>query len=357
MDRRTFLAATAGGLAMPSLTLAQETTKVGLMLVGPRTDGGWSQHHYESLEGVVAGFDGAVELLVQESVPEGADAERVLTQMCLGGADLIFAASFGYMDPTINVAAKFPDVKFEHATGYKTADNVAVYNPRFYEGLAVMGHIAGRMTETNRLGIVAPYPIPLVIRGINAIYATARRANPEVEISIVWINTWFDPAKESDATQALLDGGADFVLSLTDSTSPLATIERHGSGYGFGFTSDMSAYAPDPRLSSVITNWTPYYAERVQAVVDGTWESSIRWDGIGKGMIQVGDFSPVIPEDVRAEAAEMVRRIADGSLHPFTGPLNRKDGSVWLAEGETPDDASLSIMDFFVEGIADDIPS
>lgn len=356
MDRRTFLAASAS-LALPGAVRAADPVKVGLLLVGPRNDGGWSQHHYESAQEMVAHFDGGVELVYQESVPEGPDAERALTHMALGGADLIFAASFGYMDPTIKVASQFPNVRFEHATGYKTSENVTVYNPRFYEGLAVMGYIAGKMTETNRIGIVAPFPIPLVVRGINSIFVNARKVNPHIDIEVVWINTWYDPAKEGDATQALLNQQSDFVFSLTDSTATLATIQQNGSGYGFGFTSDMASYAPDPRLSSVITNWTPYYIERVQSLIDGTWQSGIRWDGLAKGMIKVGDFSETIPEDVRKGAAEMVSDIASGKYHPFTGPLNKQDGSAWLADGETPDDASLSAMTFFLEGITSKIPS
>lgn len=275
MDRRTFLAASAS-LAVPCAVRADDPVKVGLLLVGPRSDGGWSQHHYESAKEMVAHFGGSVELVYQESVPEGPDAERAMTQMALGGADMIFAASFGYMDPTLRVASKFPKVRFEHATGYKTAENVAVYSPRFYEGLAVMGYIAGSMSETNKIGVVAPFPIPLVVRGINSIFVNAHRVNPEIDIDVIWVNTWYDPAKEGDATQALLDQQADFVFSLTDSTATLATIQRHGTGgFGFGFTSDMATFAPDPRLSSVITNWTPYYIERVQSLIDGTWQSGI----------------------------------------------------------------------------------
>ncbi|WP_308917325.1 BMP family ABC transporter substrate-binding protein [Jannaschia sp. LMIT008] len=356
MDRRTFLAASAGLMTPRIASATTETATVGLLLVGPKTDGGWSQHHHESMQEAIDRFDGRVDMMVQESVPEGADAERALTQMALRGADLIFAASFGYMDPTIAVASRFPDVRFEHATGFKTAPNVAVYNPRFYEGLAVMGHIAGRMTETKKIGIVAPYPIPLVFRGINSIFAHARQQAPDVEMNIVWINTWFDPAREADATRALLEQGADFVLSLTDSTAPLAAIEAHGTGWGFGFTSDMVEYAPYPRLSSVITNWTPYYAERIGALLDGTWTSGNRWDGLAHGMVLVGDFSDAMPPEVRESAGALAADIASGAVHPFTGPLRRQDGSVWLADGAVADDGSLAGMDFLLDGIASPMP-
>ncbi len=358
MLRRTLLAA---GAALIAATAAfadgHEPVKVGFVLVGPKNDGGWSQHHYESAEKMVAALGDKVELVVQESVPEGADAERVMTQMALSGADIIFTTSFGYMDPTINVASKFPDVKFEHATGYKTADNVSNYSARFYEGRAIMGHLAGKMTKTNKIGYIASFPIPEVIRGINSSYLHAKKANPDVEINVVWIFTWFDPAKEADATQALLDQGVDVVFAHTDSTAPLAKLQEAGGVYGFGQAADMAEYGPEPRISSIIDDWAPYYIERVQAVIDGTWESTSTWDGIKDGMVGIGSFSDVIPEEVRAEAEALKQSIIDGSYHPFTGPLNKQDGSAWLAEGEVADDGALAGMDFYLEGVAGEIPN
>lgn len=357
MLRRTLLAAAAALAAAPALA-QDEPTKVGFVLVGPKNDGGWSQHHYESAQKMKEHFGDSVELIVQESVPEGADAERVLTQMALSGADIIFTTSFGYMDPTINVAQKFPDVKFEHATGYKTAENAANYSARFYEGRAIMGHIAGRMTETNEIGYIASFPIPEVIRGINSSFIHARKANPDVEMNVIWIFTWFDPAKEADATRALLDQGVDVILAHTDSTAPLATMEESGKQvYGFGQAADMAEYAPEPRLSSIIDDWSPYYIDRVQAVKDGAWESAATWHGIEEGMVGIGAFSEVIPEDVRAEAEALKQSIVDGSYHPFTGPLNKQDGTPWLAEGETATDEALLGMDFYVEGLTGEIPN
>ncbi len=358
MFRRTLLAA---GAALIAATAAfadgHEPVKVGFVLVGPKNDGGWSQHHYESAEKMAAALGDKVELVVQESVPEGADAERVMTQMALAGTDIIFTTSFGYMDPTINVAAKFPDVKFEHATGYKTAPNVSNYSARFYEGRAIMGHLAGKMTKTNKIGYIASFPIPEVIRGINSSYLHAKKANPDVEINVVWIFTWFDPSKEADATQALLDQGADVVFAHTDSTAPLAKLKEAGGVYGFGQAADMAEYGPEPRISSIIDDWAPYYIERVQAVIDGTWESTSTWDGIKDGMVGIGSFSDVIPEEVRAEAEAMKQSIIDGSYHPFTGPLNKQDGTPWLAEGEVADDGALAGMDFYLEGVTGDIPN
>jgi basic membrane protein A and related proteins len=358
IKRRTLLATSAAlGLALAGgAALAQDTPKVGFVYVGPVNDGGWSQHHHEAAMKMKEHFGDAVEVIEQESVPEGADAERVLTQMALSGADLIFTTSFGYMDPTINVAAKFPDVKFEHATGYKTADNVSAYSARFYEGRAITGYLAGAMTKTNKIGYIGSFPIPEVIRGINSSYLHAAKANPDVEIAVVWLNTWFDPAKEADATQALLDQGADVVLAHTDSTAPLAVLEKAGA-YGFGQAADMAEYKPEPRLSSIIDEWAPYYIDRVQAVIDGTWSSHNTWQGIGDGMVGIGEFTGPIPEDVLATVTKMKEDIASGAYHPFTGPINKQDGSAWLAEGEVADDGTLAGMDFYVEGVTGDIPN
>lgn len=357
MNRRSLFAGAALTLAMAGGALAQdEVPKIGFIYVGPVNDGGWSQHHHESAMKMKEHFGDAIEIVEQESVPEGADAERVMTQMALGGADMIFTTSFGYMDPTINVAKKFPDVMFEHATGYKTADNVAAYSARFYEGRAVTGHIAGAMTETDKIGYIGSFPIPEVIRGINSSFIHARKANPDVEMSVVWINTWFDPAKEADATQALLDQGADVVLAHTDSTAPLAVLEEAGA-YGFGQAADMAEYKPEPRLSSIIDDWAPYYIQRVQELMDGTWESHNAWWGIGEGMVGIGEITGPVPEDVKAEALQMKADIANGDYHPFTGPLNKQDGSAWLAEGETADDGALAGMDFYVEGLTGQIPN
>jgi basic membrane protein A len=360
MDRRTLLttAAMAAGLAATgTAALAQSKTKVGFILVGPKNDGGWSQHHYDSAMVMAEHFGDAVEVVVQESVPEGADSERVMTQMALSGVQLIFTTSFGYMDPTVNVAAKFPNVYFEHATGYKTAPNLSTYSARFYEGRAIQGHIAGKMTKTNKIGYIASFPIPEVIRGINSAYIHAKKVNPDVEFSVIWAFTWFDPAKEADAARALIEQGCDVVLQHTDSTAPQAAAQAAGNVITFGQASDMSDYAPFPRVSSIIDNWAPYYIERVQAVMDGTWTSVMTWDGIGPGMVEIGEISSAVPDDVKAEALAMKDAIANGSYHPFTGPLNKQDGSPWLAEGEIADDGVLAGLDFFVEGLTAEIPS
>ena len=346
-------AALALGLAGAA---AAEPTKVGFVFVGPIGDGGWTYEHNQGRLAVEEKFGDAVETIYQENVPEGADAERTLTQMALSGADLIFTTSFGYMDPTINVAAKFPNVKFEHATGYKRAANVSTYSARFYEGRAVQGTIAGRMTKSNVIGYIASFPIPEVIRGINSAYIHARKVNPDVQFKVVWAYTWFDPAKEADAAQALIEQGADVILQHTDSKAPQAAAEKAGNVITFGQASDMAEYAPLPRVSSIIDNWGPYYVQRVQAVMDGTWESVDTWDGIGPGMVKIGEISSAVPEDVKAEALALKEAIANGEYHPFTGPLNKQDGTPWLAEGETADDGTLAGMNFYVEGLTGEIP-
>ncbi|RBI77154.1 BMP family ABC transporter substrate-binding protein [Roseovarius sp. TE539] len=344
----------AAGLAVPAA--AQDPTKVGFIYVGPIGDGGWTYEHDKGRLAVEEHFGDKVETVFQESVPEGADAERAITQMALRGADLIFTTSFGFMEPTITVAKKFPDVKFEHATGFKTADNVSTYSARFYEGRAIQGHIAASMTESNVIGYIASYPIPEVIRGINAAYIHARKANPDVEFKIIWAYTWFDPAKEADAATALIEQGADVILQHTDSTAPQAAAEKAGDVITFGQASDMAEYKPYPRVSSIIDNWAPYYIERTQDVMDGTWESQQVWHGINEGMVEIGEITDAVPEDVKTQALALKAEIASGDYHPFTGPLNKQDGSAWLAEGETADDGTLLGMDFYVEGISGKIP-
>ncbi|MEE3069738.1 MAG: BMP family ABC transporter substrate-binding protein [Pseudomonadota bacterium] len=350
------LATAALALGVASAAMAEDKTKVGFVYVGPVGDGGWTYEHNQGRLAVEKEFGDKVETVFVESVPEGADSERVMTQMALEGADLIFTTSFGYMDPTINVAAKFPNVKFEHATGYKRADNVSTYSARFYECRAVQGLIAGNITKSNIIGYIGSFPIPEVIRGINSAYIQAKKVNPDVEFKIVWAYTWFDPAKEADAAKALIEQGADVILQHTDSTAPQAAAAEAGNVYTFGQASDMAEYAPMPRVSSIIDNWAPYYIERTKAVMDGTWTSTDTWAGIGAGMVGIGEISDAVPADVKEAALALKAAIASGEVHPFTGPLNKQDGSAWLAEGEVADDGTLAGLNFYVEGITGEIP-
>jgi len=361
MKRRTLLAtgaaaATAATFGLPAR--AQDPLKVGFVYVGPIGDGGWTYQHDQGRLAVEAEYGDAVETIFQESVPEGADAERVLTQMALSGADLIFTTSFGYMDATNNVAGKFPDVKFEHATGYRRDHpNVATYDARFYEGRAVIGTMAGRMTKTNKIGYIASFPIPEVIQGINSSFLHAKKVNPDVEMVVIWVYTWFDPAKEADAANAMIEQGVDVVMQHTDSTAPLAAAAEAEGVIGFGQASDMAAFAPSPRVASIIDDWAPYYVKRVGQVIDGTWDSGHSWGGMPEGEVVIGEITDVVPEDVKAEAEAMIAAITSGAYHPFTGPIKKQDGSAFLAEGEVATDEQLVTMDFYVEGMTGEIPS
>lgn len=357
MKLTSLLTSAAVALGLATGAMAADKTKVGFVYVGPVGDGGWTYEHNKGRLAVEEHFGDKVETVFVESVPEGPDSERVMTQMALQGADLIFTTSFGYMDPTINVAKKFPNVKFEHATGYKQAENVSVYSARFYEGRAVQGTIAGHMTKSNIVGYIGSYPIPEVIRGINSAYIHAKKVNPDVTFKIVWAFTWFDPAKEADAAKVLIEQGADVILQHTDSTAPLSAAEKAGGVIGFGQASDMAQYKPSPRVSSIIDNWAPYYIDRVQAVMDGTWESQQVWHGIDEGMVEIGEITDAVPEDVANEARALMDSIASGTYHPFTGPLTKQDGSAWLAEGEVADDGTLAGMNFYVEGLTGAIPN
>lgn len=359
MKRRSFLAGTAlasaaAGLGLPAF--AQAPLKVGFIYVGVPGDGGWTYQHDQARKEMEAHFGGRVVTSAIENVPEGADAERAITQLALAGNQLIFTTSFGFMEPTLKVAAKFPKVMFEHATGYKRAANVSTYDARFYEGRAVMGTLAGRMTKSNKIGYIGSFPIPEVIQGINASFIHARKVNPEVQMRVVWAYTWFDPAKEADAAAALIAEGVDVILQHTDSTAPQAKAQAAGNVYTFGQASDMAAYAPKPRISSIIDNWGPYYIERVQAMLDGKWESKASWEGIREGLVKIGEITEAVPPEVKAEALALADAIAKGSYHPFTGPLNKQDGSVWLKEGEVADDATLAGLNFYVQGIEGAIP-
>jgi simple sugar transport system substrate-binding protein len=359
MLRRTLLttAALGLGLAFGGAALAQDKTKACFVYVGPIGDGGWTFQHHQGALAVQEALGDKVEIQWQENVPEGADAERVLTQMALGGCKIIFTTSFGYMDATNAVAGKFPDVKFEHATGYKRDfPNVSTYNARFYEGRAVVGTIAGRMTKTNKIGYIASFPIPEVVMGINSYYLHAKKVNPNVELTVVWAYTWFDPAKEADAAKAMIEQGVDVITAHTDSTAPLAELAKTPGLIGFGQASDMAEYKPSPRVTAIIDNWGPYYVKRVGALLDGSYAQVDAWEGIAGGEVLIGDITEAVPPEVKAEAEKVRDDIAAGTYHPFTGPLNKQDGSAWLAEGQTAPDGELLGMNFYIEGITGEIP-
>lgn len=365
MQLGKILATATLAVGMAGGAVAQmDKAKVGFVYVGPIGDFGWTHEHNIGREAVVAEFGDAVETTFVESVPEGPDAERVIRQMAQSGHNLIFTTSFGYMNPTNKVAKQFPDVKFEHATGFKReTPNVSTYSARFYEGRSIIGHIAGHMTTSNQVGYIASFPIPEVVRGINSAYLAAKAVNPDVEFKIIWVNTWFDPGKEADAASALIEQGVDVIMQHTDSPAAMTiaqgTWEDSVEGnevYAFGQASDMAQFGPDARLSSIIDDWAPYYVARTKAVLDGTWAQADTWDGIKEGMVAIGTFSDKIPADVQASANAIKDGIMAGTTHSFTGPINKQDGSAWLADGETADDGTLLGMNFYVEGITGELP-
>ncbi len=334
---------------------ADDPFKVGFVYVGPVDDHGWTYRHDVGRLAIEEEFGDKVETTFVESVAEGADAERVLRKLASDGHDLIFTTSFGYMNATIKVANSFPDVKFEHATGFKRADNVSTYSGRFYEGRAVIGTMAGMMTKTNVIGYIASFPIPEVVRGINATAIAMRKINPDAEIKVVWVNTWYDPGTEADAAKALIDQGADIIMQHTDSPAPLQVAEERGV-VGFGQASDMKAYAPQGQLQAIIDDWGPYYIERTKAAMDGSWESKDTWSGILDGMVQFADYGPSVPDDVK-DAANLVREaIVIGELHPFQGPIFDQSGKEIVAEGEIIEDGDLLGMNYYVQGVNGSLP-
>ncbi|CAN5305328.1 BMP family ABC transporter substrate-binding protein [soil metagenome] len=335
----------AGG----SAALAQAKLKVGCVNVGPKTDGGWTQGHWTGVQQLQKELGDKIEVTFLENVPEGPDAERAIEGLAQAGNKLIFTTSFCYMDPTINVAAKFPDVKFEHATGFKTAANVTSYNARFYQGRYIIGQIAAKMSKKGIAGYIVTFPIPEVVMGINSFMLGAQSINPNFKLKIVWINTWMDPAKEGEAAKALFDQGVDIITQHSDSTEPLKVAEQRGL-FGFGQSHDMYSAAPKAVFTSIIDNWGPYYVTRVKAMLDGTWKSQASWDGLKEGTVQMGAYTN-LPADIVAMAKDTQAKITSGELHPFKGPLFKQDGTQVIPAGKNLDDGAMLGMDWYVKGI------
>ncbi len=353
--KRTIAAVAAIGALATGMGVAQaQDAKVGFIYVGPIGDHGWSYRHDIGRQAIEAEFGDRVSTSYVESVPEGADAERVIRQLAQTGHNLIFTTSFGFMNPTEKVAKQFGDVKFEHATGYKRLDNLSTYAARFYEGRYVAGVIAGKMTKSNIVGYVGSFPIPEVVRGINSFMMGAWSVNPDVKVKIVWANTWYDPGKEGDAAKALIDQGADIMVQHTDSPAPLQVAENRGI-VGFGQASDMIKFAPKAQLTAIVDNWDKYYVERTRAVLDGTWESTDTWGGIDSGMVEMAPYTNM-PDDVKALAEETSAKISSGEFHPFTGPIYDQAGELRVAEGEVAPDEMLLGMDWYVKGIDAELP-
>jgi simple sugar transport system substrate-binding protein len=345
-------AAAIVGVVAPAA--AQDKTKVCFVHVGSKTDGGWTQAHDIGRQQLQEHFGEKIETPYLENVPEGPDAERAIERMARSGCALVFTTSFGFMDATLKVAEKFPDVKFEHATGYKTAANVATYNSRFYEGRFINGQIAGKMSKTGVAGYIASFPIPEVVAGINAFLHGARTVNPEFKLKVIWVNTWFDPGKEADAAKALFDQGVDVLTQHTDTTAPMQVAEERGLK-AFGQASDMIAAGPTAQLSAIVDTWAPYYIKRTQAVLDGTWASAQTFDGLKDGILSMAPYTNM-PDDVKAMAMDSEAKIKSGELKPFSGPINKQDGSAWLKEGESADDGTILGMNFYIEGVDDKLP-
>ena len=347
------LALAVGAMGLALGTAAAEPVKIGFIYVGPKNDGGWSQRHDKGRQDVEKAFGDKVATTFVENVPEGPDAERVIEQLARSGHKLIFTTSFGFMNPTLKVAQKFPDVKFEHATGYKRADNVATYNARFYEGRYVIGQIAAKMSKKGMAGYIASFPIPEVVMGINAFLLGAQSINPEFKVKVVWANTWHDPGKEADAAKSLIDQGVDILTQHTDSPAPLQIAQERGI-YAFGQAENMLEFAPKATLTSIVDNWGPYYVKRVGELLDGKWTSTDTWDGIKQGTVHIADFTNM-PADVKAMAEATVEKIK-GGFNPFTGPLSKQDGTEFLKAGEVIDDGTLAGMNFYVKGVDDKLP-
>ena len=335
---------------------AQDAAKIAFVYISPAADPiGWTHEHERGRLAVQEYFGSQVETAFFENIPEGPDGMDTMRQIANDGYDMVFTTSFGYMQPSIQLAFEFPDITIEQATGYVRTDNMSSYNIRFYEGRVSQGIIAGHMTETNKVGYIASFPIPEVIRGINTAYLAARSVNPDVEFEIVWINSWYNPPAEEAAARQLIADGVDILMQHTDTHEPMSVAEELGV-FAFGQASDMIAYGPDAQLSATANNWGPYYIMRVQAYLDGTWESQDTWGGLDTDMVEIAPFSDRIPLRIQEQAADAIARIRSGRLHPFTGPIRKQDGTGWLAAGETASDSDLLTMGFFVEGITGLIP-
>ena len=334
---------------------AGDKIKVGFVYVGPIGDHGWTYRHDIGRLDVEKAFGDKVETVYLENVKYGPDAERAIRGLATEGADIIFATSFGYMEPMLKVAKEFPNVKFEHATGYKQSVNMASYGLRLYQARHVQGVIAGMMTKTNKICYVGAFPIPEVIREINTYYLGAKSVNADVDIDIVWVNTWYDPGKEAQAADVMIAEGCDMVAQHTDSPAPLQTAQKAGV-LGFGQASDQIRFAPKAQLTATIDNWGPYYVQRVKDVIDGTWKTGDYFGGmIDDDVVGMAPFTNM-PADVAAFAGKIKDGIKNGKYFAFTGPIKDNTGKLQLKDGEVADDGHLNSMMYYVEGIDAKVP-
>jgi len=333
-----------------------EQLKVGFIYVGPVGDAGWTFAHDNGRKHIESKFGDKIKTTFVEKVPEGADAERVIRDLVSQGNKLIFATSFGFGDAMEKVAKDHPDVKFEHATGYKTSANLRVYEAKFYEDAYLAGVVAASMTKTNTIGFVGSFPIPEVLRNINAFTLGAQSVNPKIKTKVVWVNTWFDPPKESEAAQALINQQADVLLQNTDSTAVLQTAEKNGK-FAFGWDSDMSAFAPKAHLGSAVVNWGPYYEKAVNDVLSGTWKTSDTKWGTKEGANDLIKINPVVPEAAKKRVDEIKAGLKAGTFAVFRGPIKDNTGKIVLEKDQVADDAWKGKINFYVEGVEGKVPS
>jgi simple sugar transport system substrate-binding protein len=347
--------APAAGAAKPAGAPNAAPLKIAFAYVGPVGDGGWSFAHDNARKALEHELAGKVVTTFVESVPEAADAERVFRDMIDQGNTLIFGTTFGYMEPMLKVAADAKGVKFEHATGYKTADNLRTYDSRTYEGAYMAGVIAGSVTKTNQLGVVGSVPIPEVIRNIDSFTLGAQSVNPKITTKVVWVNKWFDPPHETDAAKSLIDGGADILFQNTDSSAVLHAAAQAGK-HGFGWDSDMSSYAPDAHLASAVINWAPYYLKATRDVLDGTWTAGRTWWGVKEGAIDLVAISDQVPAEAKARIATIKAGLKAGSFVIWRGPIVGQDGKEVLAKDVVADDKFLGGINFYVKGVDGPVP-
>ena len=332
-----------------------EPLKIAFAYVGPVGDGGWSYAHDQARKKLEAEFGDKIQTSYVESVPEGPDAERVLRDLVTQGNKLIFGTTFGYMDVMQKLGAEFPDVKFEHATGYKTSANVRTYDSRTYEGAYLAGIIAGAMTKTDTLGVVGSVPIPEVLRNLNSFTLGAQSVNPKIKTKVVWVNEWFSPPKETEAATSLINGGADVLFQNTDSPAVLKTAEEKGKR-AFGWDSDMTAYGPKAHLGSAVIHWAPYYIKATRDVLDATWSTGQSWWGVKEGAIDLVSIAEDVPADVKAKVDAAKAGLKDGSFAIWKGPIVDNTGRVVLEKDAVADDKFLTGINFYVKGVEGQVP-
>lgn len=352
-------AAPAASAAASAPAPKPEPLKIAFAYVGPVGDGGWTFAHDNGRKALEKEFGDKIVTSFVEKVPEAADAERVFRDMVAQGNKMIFGTTFGYMEPMLKVTPDAKDVKFEHATGYKQADNMRTYDSRTYEGAYMAGVIAGAMTKSNTLGVVGSIPIPEVIRNINSFTLGAQSSNPKIKVKVVWVNEWFNPPKETEAAQSLINGGADVLMQNTDSSAVLQTAEKNGK-YAFGWDSDMTAYGPKAHLGSAVINWGPYYISAVREALEGKWSAGPgkhAWWGVKEGAIDMVSVNEVVPAEVRAKVDSIKAGLKDGSFSIWKGPIVGQDGKEVLKKDEVADDKFLSGVNFYIKGVEGKVPS